>query len=139
MYLKEVVGLSDVALEGGATGVKPWPVGVGEVSVREEVITLGRPCFVGPIQLVQVTAGCGVQQVHLAPLLLLFIKYIVNWMLQFYILTVIEVLSIQPRNHQVILHQVITVFIYVANLGKLFEYSLKSFVYNSQLASIPLL
>lgn len=76
LYLKEVVGLSDVALEGGATGVKPWPVGVGEVSVREEVVTLGRPGFVGPIQLVQVTAGCGVQQVHLAPLLLLFIKNI---------------------------------------------------------------
>lgn len=79
VYLKKVVGLPDIALEGGATGVKPWPVGVGEVSVREEVITLGRPGFVGPIQLVQVTAGCGVQQVHLAALLLLFIiniKYV---------------------------------------------------------------
>lgn len=79
IYLKKVVGLSDVALEGGATGVKPWPVGVGEVSVGEEVVTLGWPGFVGPIQLVQVTAGCGVQQVHLAAILLLFIiniKYV---------------------------------------------------------------
>lgn len=48
------------------------------MSVGEEVVTLGRPGFVGPVQLVKVTAGCGVQQVHLAALLLLFVISIVN-------------------------------------------------------------
>lgn len=48
------------------------------MSVGEEVVTLGWPGFVGPVQLVQVTAGCGVQQVHLAALLLLFIINNVN-------------------------------------------------------------
>lgn len=112
IYLKKVVGLSDVALESGTTGVKPRPVGMREVGVREEVVTLGWPGFVGPIQLVQITAGCRVQQVHFAALLLLFIKKILH-MLQFYILTAIHVvvLPIQPRNPQVMLNSVITEFI----------------------------
>lgn len=49
IYLKKVVGLFDVVFEGGAIGVKFWLVGVGEVSVGEEVVIFGRLGFVGSI------------------------------------------------------------------------------------------
>lgn len=49
IYLKKVVGLFDIVFEGGAIGVKFWLVGVGEVSVGEEVVIFGRLGFVGSI------------------------------------------------------------------------------------------
>lgn len=42
------------------------------MGVGEEIIALGGPGLVGPIQLVQVTARGRVQQIHLTAILLLF-------------------------------------------------------------------
>ena len=62
--LKDVVTHTSVSFESWSTGEVACPIGIGSVSVGEEIVCLQCPCLVGCMDCINVARGGGVEGVY---------------------------------------------------------------------------